>query len=238
MKPLIKTLPSLLSGTEMIIPVNIIAETANMCIHNQHITPDTMLINGLMAYSVYKFDRYRDAQEFVGDDPKDLYKGIIENKNSIEFLLFSSSIFTLILLINYHYSDVLLLYLSTFLYKNIKKLDIPIKPFYVSGLWAVTACVVPSYAAHVDYKFMDTLPFFLNIFALTNMADITDLEEDISENVTTIPTIIGKNNTLSLCMAASALSCLLFVNLDYFTNNFLNDFFIFSNVVPYMNFTK
>ena len=208
---------TLLSGLEMIVPVNVIAETANTCVYNSHITDETSILNGLLAYSVYKFDRYRDAQEI----------GMIRD-NTTEFLLFSSIISTITLLLYTQQVSLLILYLSTFMYKNIKRLDAPVKPFYVASLWAVTT----------GLNDIHILPFWLNIFALTNLADISDIDEDILENVTTLPTYIGKETTFNLCIASSIIATIAFTQTPYFENNMLNDFFIFSNVIPYMNFTR
>ena len=208
---------TLLSGLEMIVPVNVIAETANTCVYNSHITDETSILNGLLAYSVYKFDRYRDAQEI----------GMIRD-NTTEFLLFSSIISTITLLLYTQQVSLLILYLSTFMYKNIKRLDVPVKPFYVASLWAVTT----------GLNDIHILPFWLNIFALTNLADISDIDEDILENVTTLPTYIGKETTFNLCIASSIIATIAFTQTPYFENNMLNDFFIFSNVIPYMNFTR
>lgn len=208
---------TLLSGLEMIVPVNVIAETANTCVYNSHITDETCILNGLLAYSVYKFDRYRDAQEI----------GMIRD-NTTEFLLFSSIISTITLLLYTQQVSLLILYLSTFMYKNIKRLDAPVKPFYVASLWAVTT----------GLNDIHILPFWLNIFALTNLADISDIDEDILENVTTLPTYIGKETTFNLCIASSIIATIAFTQTPYFENNMLNDFFIFSNVIPYMNFTR
>jgi hypothetical protein len=208
---------TLLSGLEMIVPVNVIAETANTCVYNSHITDETSILNGLLAYSVYKFDRYRDAQEI----------GMIRD-NTTEFLLFSSIISTITLLLYTQQVSLLILYLSTFMYKNIKRLDAPVKPFYVASLWAVTT----------GLNDIHILPFWLNIFALTNLADISDIDEDILENVTTLPTYIGKETTFNLCIASSIIATIAFTQMPYFENNILNDFFIFSNVIPYMNFTR
>lgn len=210
-------IPKVLSGLEMVVPVNIISETANMCAYNHHITQETALINSFLAYNIYKFDRYRDSQE-VGNS----------RDKTAEFLIFSSTIFIVTFLIHFKELDTLLIYMSTFMYKNIKRLPVPVKPFYVSSLWAITTNVN-------DINLL--LPYWANIFSLTNLGDITDYEEDISENVTTIPTKFGKKLAFNLCIASSAIALITFTQLPYFENNILNDFFIFSNVVPYMNIT-
>ena len=148
--------------------------------------------------------------------------------NTTEFLLFASIISTITLLLYTQQVSLLILYLSTFMYKNIKRLDAPVKPFYVASLWAVTT----------GLNDIHILPFWLNIFALTNLADISDIDEDILENVTTLPTYIGKETTFNLCIASSIIATIAFTQMPYFENNILNDFFIFSNVIPYMNFTR
>ena len=54
------------------------------------------------------------------------------------------------------------------MYKSIKKINIPIKPFYVAGMWSISTCVIPEYPIYDDINVL--LPIFLNIFALTNLS--------------------------------------------------------------------
>jgi hypothetical protein len=233
MKLLSKISP-VISGIEMSLPVNLISEMAHVASQGEDVTNPAILINSLLAYNVYKFDRYLDAQTTQNSNKQDFYNSILENKKSIEFLLFSSSICILTLLIHYDMKSIIPLYLSTFMYKPIKKVSFPIKPFYVSSLWAISTCVIPDYPY---YNLNEMLPVFLNIFALTNLADISDTEEDTKYNVSTLPTKYGKHNTFNICILCSFLSCYTYSQLQYFDFSSWNNIFLISNIIPYLNFT-
>jgi 4-hydroxybenzoate polyprenyltransferase len=165
------------------------------------------------------------------EDITEFYDSILKNKNSIEFLLFSSSVCTFVLLFYYNLYAILFVYLSSFLYKNIKTLDIPLKPFYVSSLWTISTCIIPEYE---DPNFLACMSVFLCIFSLTNIADISDYDEDIKYNVSSLPTELGISTTLKICYFSSLLSTISFLNLDYFTNSIYDYIYILSNIMPYI----
>ena len=216
MKPLLNKISPIFSGTEMIIPINIISDSIHLVTYNSHISPESFLINSLLAFNIYKFDRYRDAQEDFENSKKiKLYSGILENKNSIEFLLFSSSASILTLLVYLHLNSIIPIYFSSFLYKNIKKIDVPIKPFYVSLLWTISTCIIPEYT---NPNLIACVSVFLCIFSLTNIADMADYEEDIKCNVSSLPTKLGQEKTLNISIISGILSLLLLTQLEYFPN--------------------
>lgn len=221
-------LPYILSGTEIIIPVSLLTKISNPQVT---IEPSVYLINSFLSYSVYKFDRYRDAQEYNNYDTTklELYNSVLDNRKITELFIFCSIIGTLTLLIHEQLSSILPVYLSTFLYKNIKQLDIPVKPIYVATLWTISTCLIPNYP-DISVYYLST---FLNIFALTNLADIRDYDEDILENVSSIPTIYGINNTYSLCILSSTLSSYIIYNSPNFKWSFESVFMLLANFIPY-----
>jgi len=223
-------LKPILSGTEMIVPVNLISDIVHVAAYNSHISPESCLINGLLAFNIYKYDRYRDALEANECDRSEFYNGIIENEKSIQLLLFSSSICIITILIYYHMYTILPVYFSSFMYKNIKTLDVPVKPFYVSGLWTISTCIIPKYT---DANVLACISVFLCIFALTNLADIADYTEDIKYNVSSLPTELGIDSTLNICLASSLMSTFTFTQLEYFSNTFYDYIYILSNIMPY-----
>ena len=231
MKPNLQQFKAIASGTEMIVPVNLISDIIHVAAYDSHINQESFAINSLLAFSIYKFDRYRDAQEANPEDITDFYDAILKNKNSIEFLLFSSSVCTITLLIYYQMNIILPMYLSSFMYKNIKTLSFPVKPFYVSSLWTISTCIIPEYT---DTDILACISVFMCIFALTNVADISDYEEDIKYNVSSLPTEIGMDYTLNICYLSSLLSTLSFINLDYFSNSIYDYIYILSNTMPYI----
>ena len=123
-------------------------------------------------------------------------------------------------------------YLSSFMYKNIKTLKIPLKPFYVSSLWTISTCVIPEYD---NADILACISVFMCIFSLTNVADISDYDEDIKYNVSSLPTEIGVDKTKSVCYISSLLSTLSFINLDYFSNSVYDWIYILPNVIPFIN---
>ena len=209
MKPNLRTI---LSGAEMTIPINLISDVIHVSAFNTHISDESFLINSLLAFNIYKYDRYRDALESDINDRTEFYKSIIENKNSIEFLLFSSSISIMTLLIYYDLNEIIPIYLSSFLYKNIKQLSFPLKPFYVSSLWTVSTCIVPEYEMP---DLFSCVAVFMCIFSLTNVEDIKDYKEDMKYNVSSLPTKIGINNTKIICLLSGILSMLSYLKLIY-----------------------
>tara|TARA_Y100000741_G_scaffold364849_1_gene357329 strand:+ start:2953 stop:3654 length:702 start_codon:yes stop_codon:yes gene_type:complete len=231
MKPNFQQIRAISSGVEMIAPVNLISDIVHVAAYNSHISTESFIINSALAFNIYKFDRYRDAQDAVSEDITEFYDSILKNKNSIEFLLFSSSVCTIVLLFYYNLYSILPVYLSSFVYKNIKTLDFPLKPFYVSSLWTISTCIIPEYD---DPNFLACMSVFLCIFALTNLADISDYDEDIKYNVSSLPTEIGTDTTLNICYMSSLLSTLSFVNLEYFSNSIYDYIYILSNVMPYI----
>ena len=221
-------LKPILSGTEMIVPVNLISDIVHVAAYNSHVSPESCLINSLLAFNIYKYDRYRDALE--ANESSEFYSSIIENEKSIQLLLFSSSICIITLLIYYHMYTILPVYFSSFMYKNIKTLDVPVKPFYVSGLWTISTCVIPEYT---NANTLACVSVFLCIFSLTNLADISDYTEDIKYNVSSLPTELGIHFTKNICLASSLMSTFAFTQLEYFSNTFYDYIYILSNVIPY-----
>ncbi len=224
----------ILSGTEMSLPINLISELAHLANYGTDISNPAILINSLLAYNIYKFDRYADAQVDISDTKSQFYNNLLDNKKIIEFLIFSSSISILTLLLHYDMKEIIPMYMSTFMYKSIKKINVPLKPFYVSSMWAISTCVIPEYPT---YDLHLLLPIFLNIFSLTNLADIKDAEDDKINNVTTLPTVIGKNYTMNICIICSLLSCLMYTQLEYFSFSSFDNILLASNLFPYLNFT-
>ena len=230
MKAPFSQIKAISSGLEMTIPVNLVADILHTTAFDTHISQESILVNSLLAFSIYKYDRYRDAQEASEEDKTSFYRGILDNREAVEFLLFSSTICTLVLLFNFHMYALLPVYISSFLYKNIKTLDVPAKPFYVSSLWATSVCVIPEYDSP---DILACISAFFTIFATTNLADTLDYEEDLRYNVSSLPTEIGIEKTKYISVASSLISTLAFVNLQYFNLDPYTAIFILSNVIPF-----
>ena len=231
MKPNFQQFRAISSGIEMAVPVNLMSDIVHVAAYNSHISTESFIINSVLAFNIYKFDRYRDAQDTEDKDISIFYDSILKNKNSIEFLLFSSSVCTIVLLFYYNLYAILPIYLSSFMYKNIKTLDFPLKPFYVSTLWTISTCIIPEY----NYpNFIACISVFMCIFSLTNLADISDYDEDIKYTVSSLPPKLGTKETLDICYLSSLISTLSFTSLEYFSNSIYDCIYILSNVVPFI----
>ena len=119
------------------------------------------------------------------------------------------------------------------------------KPFYVAGMWTFCTIIIPVLLNDNSLPMsMDLLnaitPTFLNLFALTNLADLKDYDEDLLNGVNTLPIILGPKKTKGIVLLSSILSTIMFINSPYFVSNFQNMFYISSNIFPYFslfNFT-
>jgi len=83
---------------------------------------------------------------------------------------------------------------TTKYYTTIKKQWGILKSAYVGFMWAFAVAVMPTVVNDHSYKvFLDSAVWipFLGITALSNIADIKDIEEDRINNINTIPVMIG-----------------------------------------------
>ena len=88
--------------------------------------------------------------------------------------------------------------LSILLYPSFKQ-NLPLlKPFYVGTFWAGAISVVPHLIAHTDVIENETIAMGLLASSVSNMADIEDVEDDIKNEIYTIPTRIGVLPTKAL----------------------------------------
>lgn len=239
----------ILSGTEMIIPIEILSKTSienyynvdfiNVLFNNVDLC-NIVLLSFCVSFATYKGDRLLDAEEYFQNNittkKENYYSKLIHNKEIIQFSLFISYISVLIIIIQYNIKEFLPLFISTFCYKYIKKNNLPIKPFYISLLWTYLSCILPiMYIHNIDFDYIQNynyyLPVFLNIFATTNLADIKDYQEDLYDNISTLPTKIGLQESKYIIIIASLLSNYIFIHSNNnFELNLQNAFFIISNI--------
>lgn len=230
-------IPPVLSGIEIGIPLNILSKTALNSYNHIALPKQQLLFNFILGYSTYKGDRFLDALEWnttqIDIDKKDYYLSLIENKSIIEYSLFC----TIICILTYSIYDdirILPLYISTLTYKYIKKFTY-FKSLYISLMWTFASCILPLnyYPLPIEY-----LPTFFNIFALTNFADIKDYDEDIKNNINTLPTILGKNNTIKIILLSAFISNAIFLMNDYSLDSIFGYFFLSSNIFPYISYNS
>ena len=250
----LKQTATILSGVEIGVPLNIISKiSTDVNFPNSIISYESVLFNFLLGFVTYKQDRYLDASEYVykqnmitdfnitSNKKHDYYVSIINNEKSIQFTLFCSYI-AICTFIYYNNLEIIIpLFTSTFLYKYLKQMDkiSYFKPFYVAGMWTFCTCVIPlMLQSNFDYSMISfslLSPTFLNLFALTNLADLKDYNEDFLNNINTLPIILGPLKTKWIILTSSILSTIMFINSPYFISNFQNLFYISCNIFPYFS---
>ena len=257
--PTFKKILPILSGIEIGIPINIISKVStDVNFAHSPLTIQSILLNCLLGFSTYKQDRYLDSLEYYNyinetnsslilNKKHDYYISIINNEKDVQFTLFCSYIAICIFAVYYHVGLILPLFTSTFTYKYLKqnKHVSYLKPFYVASMWTFCTILIPlllndnNLPMSLDL-FNAMIPTFLNLFALTNLADLKDYDEDLLNGVNTLPIILGPIKTKGVVLLSSILSTIMFINSPYFVQNTQNMFYISSNIFPYFslfNFT-
>ena len=108
-------------------------------------------------------------------------------------------------------------------------------------MWTFCTIIVPLLIQDSNYLiisldvFRTMTPTFLNLFALTNLADLKDYDEDLFNGVNTLPIILGPFKTKGIVLLSSILSTIMFINSPYFVSNLQNMFYISSNIFPYFS---
>jgi len=244
---LLKNISPILSGLEIGVPLNLISKIAtDVNYPNTIITKESIFINFLLGFTTYKQDRYLDAQEYhtkfynISNPKHEYYISLMENEKLIQFSLFCSyiTISTILLWNNNNLKILPPLFTSTFLYKYFKqnKNVSFLKPFYVATMWTICTNIIPVILNDYSYiNFSLLVPTFLNIFSLTNLADLKDYDEDLENGINTLPIILGIQNSKSIILLSSILSTLLFIKSPFYTNNYQNLFYLTSNIFPLIN---
>lgn len=258
--PLKSKIFPILSGIEIGVPINIISKVStDVNFAHSPLTKESILLNCLLGFSTYKQDRYLDSLEYFNDINKlnnsiilnkkhDYYISIVNDEKNVQFTLFCSYIAICIFAVYYHIGLILPLFTSTFTYKYLKqnKHVSYLKPFYVAGMWTFCTILIPVLLNDnnlpISFDLFNLMtPTFLNLFALTNLADLKDYDEDLLNEVNTLPIILGQKKTKGIVLLSSILSIIMFINSPYFISNFQNMFYISSNIFPYfslLNFTN
>lgn len=237
---------------------------------NSPLTLECILLNCLLGFGAYKQDRYLDAQEYFNEfifmnntldyiyynSKHNYYSSLVNNKQNvklIELSLFCAYISICTLAIYYHIGIIFPMFSSTFLYKYLKKNDkiSYFKPFYVAGMWTICSCILPQIMYNEinginEINQLSTIDYnvgystFLNLFALTNLADLKDYDEDTINGVNTLPIILGESKIKSIILGSVLLSAFLFITSEYYIDNLQNLVYMSCNifpVLPLINFT-
>lgn len=252
--------PLPLTGIDIGIPLNLIENLFTTIHYGENIvTFKQLLIQFLIGYYTYGKDRYIDAIEYkhnpklynITTKKENLYDTF--NNNKIFYKLsydITFSLITYLLLINtgaYNSENtalqllnveampfLLLLYTSEY-YRELKRISPFIKPTYVSLMWTVSTIILPGYLYehnyNILYDFKCYIPCMLSLFAVTNLADVKDLEEDTINNVKTIPVVFGIERTKMLIFISLVFSSLIFgLNQHYIDRPIINSLYEIQNI--------
>lgn len=251
--------PLPLTGIDIGIPLNLIENLFTTIHYGENIvTFKQLLIQFLIGYYTYGKDRYIDAIEYnhnpnlynITAKKEKLYQTF--NNNKVFYRLsydITFSLITYLLLINTGaYSEntalqlvnveampfLLLLYTSEY-YRELKRISPFIKPTYVSLMWTVSTIILPGYLYEQNYNILYDLncyiPCMLSLFAVTNLADVKDLEEDTINNVKTIPVVFGIERTKMLIFISLVFSSLIFgLNQHYIDRPIINSLYEIQNI--------
>ena len=242
-----------LHGIDIGMPLNIIDNVFTNLHYGYDVTTlKVVILQFLIGYYTYGKDRYKDAVEYIeqhqedgldeniSEKKKDLYKTLYNNSSFYKTSYCTAFYCILFLLFydDYWYLNIPtagLLY-STEYYKQLKGQIVGFKPVFVASMWTFSAVLLPCILHDHDYSILsdvdDYLPCFLVLFACTNLADIKDIDEDIENDVNTIPVVFGKENTQMLVMVSLIFSSLIFgIHPNYMDRPLVNGAFELQNAV-------
>lgn len=234
-----------IQGVDLGIPLNMIANLFTNLHYNYDITKPYMItLQFLIGYYTYGKDRYKDALDYeitpFETTKKDTYMTLLKYRHIYQ-LSYCVSFYLICFILAQHLPfeqliPVYSLLYSTEYYKVLKD-KIPLaKPFYVAILWTFATCILPCVLYEQNYRILsdplDYLPCGLNLFALTNLADINDMEEDTVNGVKTLPVLLGEDITYSCVFIALASSSLFFgIHPNYYERPYINSLFEIQNIM-------
>ena len=203
-----------------------------------------MISNKIIPVATETFNENNLTNLYLSSSSSKLnyYESILENENIVQLTLFCSYISLFVFVVYYHLGLIVPLVTSTFMYKSMKqnKNISYLKPFYVAGMWTFCTIAIPillnEHSLPMSNDIFNAMtPTFLNLFALTNLADLKDYDEDLLNGINTLPIILGPIKTKGIVLLSSILSIIMFINSPYFISNFQNMFYISSNIFPYFS---
>lgn len=213
----------IVTGIDIGIPLNLISNVFTNLHYGYDVTSiKVVLLHFLIGYYTYGKDRYKDALEYeetpIETSKQNLYKSILQYRHIYKFTYCIS--FYLIagfLIQDDSLKDslpILCLLYTTEYYKSLKQNTAFLKPFYVSFMWSFATVILPCFLHDHNYEILSDgfayLPCAFNLFALTNLADIKDLEEDSTNGIRTFPVRFGEETTFACVYLSLLLSSLLF----------------------------
>ena len=226
------------SGAALGVPLSIIQNVFTNLHYGYDITTwQAVGLQFLIGYYTYGKDRYKDALDYKDEPyPTDKVKLYDElNENADLYALSYQIVFQMIALIllaefrDLNIVPFLLLLYSSEYYKDLKRVVPLAKPVYVSTMWTLSSVVLPCVIHDDNFSILldasTYLPCFLTMFALTNVADIRDVDVDRLNGIDTIPVAYGEVPTATVAQIALLFSSLIFgMNPHYLDRPIVNSF--------------
>tara|TARA_A100001011_G_scaffold382775_1_gene453095 strand:- start:7977 stop:8780 length:804 start_codon:yes stop_codon:yes gene_type:complete len=235
----IKMLSNPLPGVEIGIPLIL---TQNI-FTNLHYDYDITTVNNIftqfcLGYFCYGTDRFLDSLDNkvdIIDRKKILYDYYDKNRPTIMISLLLSYLYLLYVFQSQNETipfEILLT--STLLYKPFKQNYGEFKAFYLALLWTTASVIIPCVTHDHNYEIfkypLDYLPCFFSIYGGTTIGDMLDIEEDKSNNITTIPVRFGSKKAYTLVLFSITLSnFLITLNPNFSHRFFINSLFEIQN---------
>ena len=229
-----KNINNPLPGSALGIPLNIMQFIFTTAHYNEVIiTKELIILQFTLGFFTYGSDRLFDAYEYYSNNntelnssKQEMYNYLIEyNKIFIIFLLLSYSYIFNQLSDNINTIPFLLLFLSTLFYKDLKNNFGIYKALYIAILWSLSSIILPCVLHDNNYSILQDpysyLPCFFTLFASSNLLDIKDINEDIQNNITTIPVIYGEINSILISYISTILSIIIFLKNPNFKHNII-----------------
>lgn len=254
-KPLLRTCsPRLIAEDFSIgIPLNIFSNIYTNLHYGYDITtPKIVVLQFLLGYYAYGYDRIKDAIEYqnsknitiYSENKIQLYEKILNKKFEYNLAINTVLMISIYLLTvdNYHITHlpfIILLYFSG-TYKQYKPLLGIYKPLYISIMWTITVIGLPCVFYDNNYNILlypqDYLSCLLFIYSASNFADINDLEEDKKLGVNTIPVVYGKKITSLISFITVSIAAILLIENPNYENRFWINTIIESQHIGLMYF--
>ncbi len=234
-------------GSSLGIPLNLLQYIfTTSYYHNNIINLQLILLQFSIAIFTYGTDRFFDALDYkkfnnliekpniISNEKINYYNYLNSNFNLNILVIFGSYLYILNSLIENDSTYIFIpLITSTLFYKNLKKNYGYLKSTYIALFWTLGTIILPCVLHDNNYEILNHpiiyLPNILTMFALSNLIDIKDIEEDKKDNINTIPVLYGENLTICLSHFSILIGLLLFNYNDLHDYEFIKTIFFLQN---------
>lgn len=234
----------ILPGLELSIPLYLFEKIFTTLHYGEVVDIENIfIIEVLLGYLTYGTDRFIDALAYeknskldITETKKKLYNEILDNKEFVFGTLSICYIITFIMLSHTEETAIFipLLTLNLFYTKIKPRLGLLKAPF-IGFMWLLASVVLPCVIYDNNFSIINDIQVcsapFLTLMGTSNYADIADINEDIENNVSTIPVVFGEKKALYFSIFCMLLSTgLIFLNENYDVLVLENSLLVSSNI--------